>query len=222
MYLSSLSQLNSTQYGSNASTTDASGIQQMLAALAQVIQQLQTQSGTSSSSDASSALSGLSSSLSQLQSDAANGAISQSDVQNFLQQLQQVAAQVSSGTSGSSSTPQYSMQDGFDSGSTLSQGGGVLGRRAVMATVAGALGVDPSTLRSDLQSGMSITDVAQQQGVSMDTVKSAIESTLSQQNPQLSSSALSAIADRIIQGPPSGQQQGDPALLAQLQRVIGG
>jgi hypothetical protein len=219
MYLSSLSQLNSTQYGSNASTADASSIQQMLAALAQVIQQLQTQGGTSSNSDASSALSGLSSSLSQLQSDAANGAISPSDVQNFLQQLEQVAAQVSSG---SSSTPQYSSQDGFESGSTLSQGGGVLGRRAVMATVAGALGVDRTTLRSDIQNGMSITDVAQQQGVSVDAVKSAIESTLSQQNPQLSSSALSAIADRIIQGPPSGQQQGDPALLAQLQRIISG
>jgi hypothetical protein len=53
-------------------------------------------------------------------------------------------------------------------------------RSTVMSAAASALGLDQSTLQSDLQSGQSLAQVAQKQGVSTDDLTSAIAQALQQ------------------------------------------
>ncbi len=72
-------------------------------------------------------------------------------------------------------------------------------RSTVMSAAASALGLDQSTLSSDLQSGQSLAQIAQKQGVSADDLTSAISQALQQSAGSNDMSLSPAAAQQIAQ-----------------------
>jgi lambda repressor-like predicted transcriptional regulator len=67
----------------------------------------------------------------------------------------------------------------------------------MMSNVAKLLGMSLSDLRSKLEGGTSLSDVAKQRGVSQDQLLQTIQSSLKAQDPNASASSLNAAAQRI-------------------------
>ena len=70
-------------------------------------------------------------------------------------------------------------------------------RSTMMANVAKLLGMSVSDLKSKLESGSSLSDVAKQRGVSQDQLLQTIQSSLKTQDPNASASSLDVAAQRI-------------------------
>jgi uncharacterized protein YidB (DUF937 family) len=87
------------------------------------------------------------------------------------------------------------------------------GGKAAMDAAASALGMSDDDLRSALQSGQTLTQLAQQQGVSTDTLTQAMSSALQKSDSSMSTDQASAIAQRMLAGPagPPPQQSGGPS-----------
>jgi hypothetical protein len=72
-------------------------------------------------------------------------------------------------------------------------------RSTIMSAAASALGLDQSTLSSDLQSGQSLAQIAQKQGVSTDDLTYAISQALQQSAGSNDMSLSPAAAQQIAQ-----------------------
>jgi lambda repressor-like predicted transcriptional regulator len=70
-------------------------------------------------------------------------------------------------------------------------------RSTMMANVAKLLGMSVSDLKSKLDSGSSLSDVAKQRGVSQDQLLQTIQSSLKAQDPNAVASSLNVAAQRI-------------------------
>lgn len=70
-------------------------------------------------------------------------------------------------------------------------------RSTMMANVAKLLGMSVSDLKSKLESGSSLSDVAKQRGVSQDQLLQTIQSSLKAQDPNAVASSLNVAAQRI-------------------------
>jgi lambda repressor-like predicted transcriptional regulator len=70
-------------------------------------------------------------------------------------------------------------------------------RSTMMANVAKLLGMSVSDLKSKLESGSSLSDVAKQRGVSQDQLLQTIQSSLKAQDPNAIASSLNVAAQRI-------------------------
>ncbi|WP_169735385.1 hypothetical protein [Actinokineospora inagensis] len=77
---------------------------------------------------------------------------------------------------------------------------------SALSSVAGALGMSDDDLKDALSSGQSLTDVAAANGMDADTLKTTLTTAISKADSSLSSDAVSALADKIIQGPPKKEQ----------------
>ncbi|MCU7729541.1 hypothetical protein ODJ79_37985 [Actinoplanes sp. KI2] len=76
--------------------------------------------------------------------------------------------------------------------------------RKALDAAAQTLGMSGSDLRSALQSGQSMSELAQSKGVDTDTLTTAISSAISGANSSLSSEQATEMAQRIVAGPPAG------------------
>jgi hypothetical protein len=103
--------------------------------------------------------------------------------------------------------------------------------QAITSSAASALGLSPSALQQQLQSGQSLSAIAQTQGVSQQSLVQSITSALTQNGSTASASQLQQIATSIANrtpgagghhhhhgggGSPDTQQSVDPTLLAVL------
>jgi lambda repressor-like predicted transcriptional regulator len=70
-------------------------------------------------------------------------------------------------------------------------------RSSTMSNVAKLLGMSLSDLRSKLEGGTSLSDVAKQRGVSQDQLLQTIQSSLKAQDPNAVASSLNVAAQRI-------------------------
>jgi len=70
--------------------------------------------------------------------------------------------------------------------------------RKAMDAVAQKLGLSPDELRSKLESGSSLADLAKAQGVSLDDLKSTITQALTSDGSKLSADQAAQIADRLV------------------------
>jgi len=76
-------------------------------------------------------------------------------------------------------------------------GGGGKQAQAVDEAVSKALGMTPDELKAARQQGASLNDLAQQKGVSSDTLQAAITQGLQSANPTISADRAKQIAERI-------------------------
>jgi uncharacterized protein YidB (DUF937 family) len=76
--------------------------------------------------------------------------------------------------------------------------------RKALDAAAQTLGMSGSDLRGALQSGQSMSELAQSKGVDSDTLTNAISSALSGANSSLTSEQAAEMAQRIVAGPPAG------------------
>lgn len=70
--------------------------------------------------------------------------------------------------------------------------------RAAMDAAARALGMNPQDLRTALQNGQSLADVAQSKGISQDQLVSAMSSAITGANPGVGADQANQIAQRIV------------------------
>jgi hypothetical protein len=70
--------------------------------------------------------------------------------------------------------------------------------RKAMDAVAQKLGLSPDELRSKLESGSSLADLAKAQGVSLDDLKSTITQALTGDGSKLTADQASQLADRLV------------------------
>jgi hypothetical protein len=151
----------------------------------------------------------------------------QATPQDVLAQLQQMFQQISgaaqdpsqqiggvSGSGGAAPTG-FSPQDAFQQPAPAAQNPVQAhghhhhhgGHRQAVDAAADALGMSPDALRSQLQSGKSIADVANDRGLDVNGVESAIKTELQNRLPDASTDQLQAVADRIV------NQQRQPAAI---------
>jgi lambda repressor-like predicted transcriptional regulator len=88
-------------------------------------------------------------------------------------------------------------------------GGGGGKMKGVLDDVASALDTDPSTVQSSLANGTSLSALATQQGVSQDTLLTAIKAGLTQNGSDTGDGSLDDFAQAIANRVP-GQQQSSP------------
>jgi hypothetical protein len=92
-------------------------------------------------------------------------------------------------------------------------------RKAGMEAAATALGMSTADLRSALQSGQTMASLASTRDTTPAQVATAISEALTNANPALSADRAQQIAQRMVDGPPSGgappaPSVGAPALAA--------
>ena len=75
-----------------------------------------------------------------------------------------------------------------------------------MGAVAKKLGMSADDMRTALQGGESLTQLASSKGVSTDDLKNTIQSSLKADLPNASSTQLQNLTNRMISGPPRGAQ----------------
>src|ERR1700689_638529 len=74
--------------------------------------------------------------------------------------------------------------------------------QAIMSSAASALGLSPSALQQQLQSGQSLSAIAQTQGVSQQSLVQSITTALTQNGSTASASQVQQIATSIANRPP--------------------
>lgn len=73
-------------------------------------------------------------------------------------------------------------------------------REATLSAAADLFQESPDALKSELQSGKSLSDIAQEKGVSADDLQKSIESAVKSANPNASDTQVSQIAQKAISG----------------------
>jgi uncharacterized protein YidB (DUF937 family) len=80
-------------------------------------------------------------------------------------------------------------------------------RKAGMDAAAKALGMSGDDLRSALQSGQTLSSLAQSKGISTDSLASTISNALTEANPKMSADRAQQIAQRMVSGPSDGSNR---------------
>jgi hypothetical protein len=199
------------------------GIQGLMQAVNQIIQQLvqlaqqmkaQNGQGSPTSQPSSSGLSGqgdptqqFANLLQQLlgilqQIGNSQGANSQNASQFSPQSLQNLAGQITNalqqlGIQPPSGATGFPQNDAFQPARAAQ---GVL-QQARARELSKALGMDPNAVRSSLQGGTTVQQLATQQGVSMKDLKNRLQSQLKADYPGASDALRARIAQQIVNGP---------------------
>jgi uncharacterized protein YidB (DUF937 family) len=77
---------------------------------------------------------------------------------------------------------------------------------SAMDSLAGTLGISSDDLKSSLQSGTSLTDVAAAHGMDADTLKTTLTKALTEADTSLTADQAGNVADDLIAGPAQHQQ----------------